>query len=100
MINGNEIKTKISPKEIKKGDFIRFKVPPWFAEREGLARIFKDENNGIDQGFVTSVTPKAVFIPYCEIHDRRDKCIPKSVFLYVFRIEDKERRDWIAESNV
>ncbi len=98
-MNGyGEIKTKILPNEIQEGDFIRFRVEPWFARREGLARFFKDENDGINQGFVSVVTPKSVIIPFCKIHERRDKQIPKSVFVYVFRIENKMRRDWVKES--
>lgn len=75
-----ETKIKIEPKDIKKGDFIYFKVEPWFAEREGLARISKDDNDGIDQGFVSFVNEKSVFLPFCSIHERRDKWIPKKSF--------------------
>lgn len=94
----SENEVKISPNDIKKGDFIRFRVEPWFAKKEGLVRIFKDENDGIDQGFVSAVTDKSVHVPFCEIHERRDKWIPRRVFVYVYVIKDKIRKDWIKES--
>ena len=93
-----EIQVKIEPKEIKKGDFIYFKVEPWFAEKEGIARIFKDKNDGIDQGFVSFTNEKSVFLSFCSIHERRDKWIPRSVFMWVFVVKNRMKRDWVQES--
>ena len=96
MDNKNE--TKISATDIEKGNFIRFRVAPWYAKRNGFVRIFKDENDGVDQGLITGVSNKAVRLSFCEIHEIREIWIPKSVFIYVYVLHDKIMRDWIKES--
>lgn len=91
-------RTEISAYKIKKGDFIRFRLKPLFAKNNGFTKHFKKDTDGIDQGFVTAVSEKAVRLSYCEIHEIREVWIPKSVFVYAFVRHKKTVRDWVKKS--